>query len=590
MNRNRFYGVAIIAALAISLLSSPLFAARPTAARLLPEETALMVSVPNVQDLAAKFMNTSLGRMSQDPQMKPFIDTLYGSFGELVDQAKDKIGLSLNEIVALPRGEITFALIPTSENDPGIVFIFEAGDQIANARKLLKQILLEATTHHREETIGEVKCTVYSPEGNDKETLVVFEKDDAIAFTNKIDIAKQVLDLWNEKKDARSLAENANYAAIANRCRGSKDEEPQIIWYYDPIGLMKKMAETNMGLRIVTATFPSLGLNGLAGIGGSVLLDTEQYDSMMHLHVLLDSPRNGVFKAIAFEPGDSKPEHWVPNDVASYITFHWNFPTSLKATETLFDSFRGDGSFAQTLQGFGKQIDADLQNQVVPALEGRVTFLRWIEKPAVTMQSANTLLAFKLKDAEKDGETIQKILDGIAKKSPDAIAQKSLGGKSYYAVNRPDGDEGRRRGMPRPCFGIVDDYVIVSDQPGVYERVLATAADSSKSLGKELDFKLISSRLERIAGETKPAMLSFDRPEEGLRFFYDLATSDRAKGFLQRRAENEPFFKSINSSMEKQPLPPFSVIQKYLAPGGSIVVDDETGLHWMNFTLKRKTE
>ena len=68
------------------------------------------------------------------------------------------------------------------------------------------------------------------------------------------------------------------------------------------------------------------------------------------------------------------------------------------------------------------------------------------------------------------------------------------------------------------------------------------------------------------------------------------AVDDRAKGFLQRRAENEPFFKSINSSMEKQPLPSFSVLQKYLAPGGSIVVDDETGLHWMNFTLKRKTE
>jgi hypothetical protein len=590
MNRNRIKTAAIFVALAFSLLSSPLFAARPTAARLLPEDTALMISVPNVQDLAAKFMNTSLGRMSQDPQMKPFIETLYGSFGELVDQAKDKVGLSLNEIVALPRGEITFALIPASEGDPGVVFIFEAGDQIANARKLLKAIMREAKLN-REETIGDVKCSVFNNREGSNQITIVFEKDDAIAICNQIDIAKQVLDLWNEKKDCRSLAENANYGAIASRCRGTKDEEPQIIWYYDPIGLMKKMAETNMGMRIATATFPSLGLDGLAGIGGSVLLDTEQYDSMMHVQVLLNSPRNGVFKAIAFEPGDSKPEHWVPGDVASYITFHWNFPTSLKATETLFDSFRGDGSFAQTLTDFGKQIDADLQKQVVPALEGRVTFLRWIEKPAVTMQSANTLLAFKLKDAEKDGETIQKILDSIAKKSPDTIGQKSLGGKSYYAVNRPDGDEGRRRGMPRPCFGIVDDYVVVSDQPGVYEQVLATAADSSKSLGKELDFKLISSRLERIAGETKPAMLSFDRPEEGLRFFYDLATSDGAKSFLQRRSEsNEPFFKSINTSMQKQPLPPFSVLQKYLAPGGSIVVDDETGLHWMNFTLKRTPE
>jgi len=58
-----------------------------------------------------------------------------------------------------------------------------------------------------------------------------------------------VLDLWNEKKDARSLAENANYGAIANRCRGSKDEEPQVIWFVDPVGYMKKLGETNIGVQ-----------------------------------------------------------------------------------------------------------------------------------------------------------------------------------------------------------------------------------------------------------------------------------------------------------------------------------------------------
>jgi hypothetical protein len=336
-----------------------------------------------------------------------------------------------------------------------------------------------------------------------------------------------------------------------------------------------------------------LGLDGLSGVGGSILFDTEEYDSMMHLHVLLTSPRTGVLKAIAFEPGATKPERWVPGDVASYLTLTWNFPTSLKAVETLFDSFRGDGAFAQSLQNITKNIDVDLQKQVVPTLDGRVTFLRWIEKPAVTMQSAHSLLAFKLKDKEKDGESIQKVLDGIAKKFPETISSKTSAGKSYYCVGFPAFDPGNGRQpppMPRPCFGIVDDYLVISSQPGIYEQVLATAADSSKSLGTTLDFKLISSKLQRVAGETKPAMLTFDRPEEGMRFLYDLATSEGAKSMLQRRAERNPFFKTINSSMEKQPLPPFSVMQKYLAPGGSIVIDDDTGIHLMNFTLKRKGE
>jgi hypothetical protein len=35
-------------------------------------------------------------------------------------------------------------------------------------------------------------------------------------------------------------------------------------------------------------------------------------------------------------------------------------------------------------------------------------------------------------------------------------------------------------------------------------------------------------------------------------------------------------------------LPPFEVLQRYLAPGGTVVVDDETGLHYTDFSLRRK--
>ena len=593
---NRQALVTLFVALSLSMASTPLFAARPTAAKLLPESTVLMVSVPDARELASKFMNTNLGRITQDPQMKPLIEQMYGSMGELVDTVKDKIGLSLSEIVALPQGEITFAFVAPPEGMPAFVFIFDAGSQIANARTLLdraKQDLEKNKLVKREETIGDVKCTIYESDERNQ-TFVFFEKDSVIAFCLNIEVAKQILAIWNEKKDARSLAENANYATIANRCRGSKDEEPQIVWFFDYVGLLKSIAQQNTGAQIGVAMLPALGLDGLSGVGGSILFDTEQYDSMMHLHVLLTSPRTGVVKAIAFEPGATKPERWVPGDVASYTTLNWNFQTTMKAVETLFDSFRGDGAFAQTLQAFvTDRIDADLQKQILPALDGRVTYFTWIEKP-ITLQSQTSLVAFKLKDKDKDVESIQKVLDGVAKKYGEPITSQTSAGKQYYRWNiprpgnLPEGVEGPS--LPKPCFGIVEDYLVISNYPGIYEQVLATAADSSKSLGNQLDFKLIASKLERAAGGTKPAMLNFQRPEESMRYFYDLATSENTKTLLQRQSKRNPFLKSVNSALEKQPLPPFSVIQKYLAPGGSMVVDDETGIHFLNFTLKRKGE
>jgi hypothetical protein len=591
------YCFAIIA-IASLLSTSPLFAARPTAARLLPENTVAMVSVADAKTLAEKFMNTDLGRMSQDPQLKPLIEHLYGSLGEFIDKLKDEIGLSLDQIAALPQGEITAALIIPADSTPGGVLVFDAKDQIENARTLierLKKLLEREKGVKSEETIEDVKCTIYrSPDENAPEkTLVFFEKDSAIAVCINLEVAKQVLAVWTEKKDARSLAENATYATIASRCRGTKDEEPQIIWFADPINLMKGLTRDNMGLAFTVASFPALGLDGLSGVGGSMIFDTEQFDGIMHLHVALASPRTGAIKAVAFEPGSAKPEHWAPADVATYMTLNWNFDKSIKAIEKLSDSFRNEGDFAKNLENFNKEFSTDLQKEIIPALDGRVTYINWVEKP-VKLTSSHTLAALKLKDKEKAVETAQKFLDAIAKKDTQGmIEKKTHAGVSYYCVNiptpqMPEGAEPPP--MPKPCFGILEDYVMFSNQEGVYRQVLSTAAGEAKPLDGELDYKLVARKLERVAGGNKPAMMAFQRPEEGFRYMYDLATSDFAKNQMNRAAEREQFWKTVSSALDKNPLPPFSVIQKYLSPNGSLVIDDETGIHLMQFTLKRKGE
>jgi hypothetical protein len=594
MKIRRFLGAILLAASAflMSATASPLSAARPTAARLLPEKTYFMVSIPSVRELVQKFQNTNLGRMAQDPEMKPVIDTLYGTWSELVDTVKEGIGLSLDQILALPQGEITFAIIEPNADGPGFVVIFEAGDQMANARKLIDNAMKNLGMNRTEKTIGEVKCECYDGFSDKKFNLLVFEKDGALMFSSDVEAARQVLELWNEKKDARSLAENAVYASIANRCRGSRDEEPQLLWYADPIGFIKKMAETEAPMAMAAMALPALGLDGVQGAGGSVIYDTEQYDGMMHLHISLANPRSGVLKVIAFEPGESKPERWVPGDVASYATVHWNFKTSIDEVETIYDSFRGDGKFARDfVERPSKELDIDLKQQILPILEGRVTYVNWIQKPA-TLQSSQTLVALKLKDKDKAVETIQTVLDNIVKKSPGDYETKTASGKSYYChdpakrMNLPGGTE--RPPMPMPCFGIVEDYLMISNYPGVYEQVLATSADSSKSLAGELDYKIIASRIERAADGSKPALFTFQRPEETWRYMYDLATSEKAKAFLQLESQRNPFLKSINSSLEKQPLPPFSVLQKYFAPSGGIVTDDDTGIHFLDFSLKRK--
>ena len=73
-----------------------------------------------------------------------------------------------------------------------------------------------------------------------------------------------------------------------------------------------------------------------------------------------------------------------------------------------------------------------------------------------------------------------------------------------------------------------------------------------------------------------------------MRLMYELATSDPLREGLRGQAENNRFMGSVNQALNDHPLPPFAAIAKYLAPGGSLVVSDASGLHMTSFTLRRK--
>ncbi len=137
-------------------------------------------------------------------------------------------------------------------------------------------------------------------------------------------------------------------------------------------------------------------------------------------------------------------------------------------------------------------------------------------------------------------------------------------------------------------MGVVDDYLIMANHASLYEKVVATLDDSgAENLAKSLDYRLIANRIARRSGRSGPSMVSFTRPEENLRYFYDLATSVRSGDELRRRAGDNPILKAAAAALESNPLPPFEVLERYLAPGGAMLVDDETGLHYMSFTLRR---
>ena len=620
--------ISAVCSLAFFLGTGEARAERPSGPQLLPENTLALLRVPDSREFVAKFREGSMGRMLEDEQVKPLATQLYGTVANAFGQVQDQVGLSLDKILAIPQGELCIAVVAPPAGVPAIVVLLEAGDQIASVQQLVDrgaQEMERLGSTKTTEAQGDALLNIWSPVGNQPGVAYAF-KDGVLLFASNTDVARNALAVWNGKPPAdwTSLADNRKFTAIMSRCSGARDERPQFAWYVDPIELARVAARGNFAAQTGLAILPAIGLDGLQGIGGSLIFGAGEFDMIQHIHVLLDNPRGGVLKALTLSGGDSTPEPWVPNDVASYMTLHWDFETSYREVKQLVDSFRTEGTTADLMKRrVGEPLGVDFETELLAAMEGRVTYLTWVEKPA-RINGQTQLVAIKLKDAAAFRET----LDKITNKYADRFESDTFGGQRFQRIKVPEGagrpgrgpnrfgprggENGAENGgenggdnardnareergqrvqlqlrVPEPCVAILGDYLVLTDSAPLLKQCVVAESDSEKSLAAALDFKLIASKVSRQSGGVKPGMMTFNRPEEGMRMLYDLAQGDDVRQMLGRQAANNDFFRSVEQAMKDNPLPPFAVLARYLAPAGGMMTSDETGFHYTSFGLKR---
>ena len=601
-----------IASLIMLVWAVPASAERPGAPKLLPEKTLAYLRVTDTPTLVDRFKQTALGRIVQDEKMQPLVSRLYGTAQNAWKQIEDRVGLPLNEVLRIPQGEICVAFVAPPEQPPGLVVLIDVKDQLPAAYKLLgrgEEALLENGGTKVEEMLAGQPVSVYTgPDGN---SIVLHEREGTLLFANSRPLMEYTLKSWagtaldSKGKLHNSLADNISFNSIMSRCAGSVDDPPQITYFVDPIELVRTVTRGSpaaAGLALI----PVLGLDGVKGVGGSITFATGEFDDVQHFHVLLDNPRAGVVELLAMKSADVDPESWIPPDIISYSTLNWDFQLTFDKAAGLYNSLTSENEFQIEVQRrISERLGVDFEKDVLPAMEGRVTLAQWVEKP-VRINSITSIVGVKLKDAKAFEPTLQKVFDKYA----ESIEKKHYAGTAYWTVKLPDGFErrgpfGRRNRAgdqpeggdqpngpalrrPDPCLAIVGDYLIGSDSFAALQAAINTHNDPTRRLATELDYKLIASKIKRQIGGDAPGFVQFARPEEGLRFWYDMAMAEDTRKMLARGAENNPLLADVDQALKDNPLPPFSVLAKYLAPSGSMMVNDETGYHMMSFTLKRQ--
>lgn len=599
MNAFRILRWLLPALLALAAGLAPLSAVRaerPSAPKLLPERTLAMVRVSDTPLLVERFRETAIGRMARDEQMQPLVGQLYASLEKAFQQIEERVGLSLTQLLKIPQGEICAAFVAPPEKAPGLIILLDVKTQLPAFQTLLakgEDLLAENGGERGSEKIAGREVTSYTGGGGN--TVYLLEQEGTVLVSNSKDAVEYTLRAWAEGAE-KSLADNDSYNAIMSRCTGTVDDPPHITWFVDPIELVKTMARGSLAATGL-ALIPVLGLDGVKGVGGSMTFASGEFDDVQHMHVLLDNPRAGVVQLLAMKPGDTTPETWVPADVITYNTLNWDFQLTFDKAATLYNSLTAEGEFQLEVQRrFSERLGVDAERDLIGQLDGRVTFVQWIEKP-VRFNSITTIVGLRLKDPQAFAPKFDKIVAKYA----DNLEKESFAGTNYWALKVPERAQRRFRGedlpegqsrpamrQPDPCFAILGDYLLMTDSSEALRAAISTARSPMTSLAHELDYKLIASKIKRQIGGEAPGFVQFARAEQGMRFWYDLAQAEDTKKQLARGAEDNPFFRDVDQALKDNPLPPFSVLAKYLAPGGGMMVNDETGFHYMSFTLRRE--
>ena len=316
----------------------------------------------------------------------------------------------------------------------------------------------------------------------------------------------------------------------------------RLTWYVDPLGIADRIAQQNAGARIGMAILPAIGLDGLQAVGGSLTFSAGEFDMVNHMHVLLAIPRAGVLAAVALDSGELTPEKWVSGDVAGYMSFYWDFQKTYNEVEKLYDSFRGEGATAEWAKILvADQIGVDPIVEILPQLTGRVTWISQVMKPVRANSTAN-LVAIELEDPIAFQKTLEKMVERLPQLNNDlAPEKKTIGSSVYYRISVPtppnyqEGDP-----LPEPAFGISHGCFMLSDRE-IFLKNIITGQNSTESvLADQLDFKLIASKATRAVGGAKPGLLAFNRPEEGLRYLYELANAEQTRKRLSGRRRTQP--------------------------------------------------
>lgn len=542
--------------------------------RLLPPDVSVYVSVPDVDELKARWGKTAFGTLTQDSAFEPFKGEITKALEGVSSEIEKELGVSLKDLLQVPSGEFAFAVLTPQGKKISAVLFLDFGDNEKTVDALMEKAekaLEENGAESDDEEIDGTKVTTWTfknGDGDKPNQLVYFIKDTMLVASSDLDTAKGVLARW-DGKHSDTFADNDNYNLILEKC-STDDEDGLFVWYVNPMGLIQaaisQVAAQNPQAALAVGFLDPLGITALKAIGGSADMATENFDGITKTFLVVEQPTKGLMNVFQFPAIEQKPPKWVSANASAWFSLNWDIVGAYTAIESMVDMFRGPGQFAAVVDQIAQQEGGPkvhLKKDVIDVISGRIQVVmepgkKKDDEPA----QDRVVVALGLKDAKKFQATLTKLT-----KMPGFPGQtREFKGSTIVEFEVPDLSGSLEPKMAGLAIG--QDQLMFSNDVTAIEAMLRGDTDG-EALVDSPAYKAIA---EHLPGKT--SITSFSRNDSQIEALWDLAKGGQAGAFLPQ--------------IDFSKLPEFDTVKKYLTPNGGYSVPDKKGVLFVSFGTKKK--
>lgn len=599
------------------------------AARCLPADTFAYARLVDGSAIRQRWAESSLGRMMDDPKVRPISQELYSIASQTVRDASDEFGMSLDSLLEIPQGQIAVAVIPgqvsaerggtggeteeairrrlerrrAAERTVGVVVMVEKLEQNADAIKTLLQGIEKTLAKNGfvEKSVrvdgGSISRWVH-PRGADEFAWEWFDHDGWVVAGVGASSVGSVLSRLNgsvtstgpsdgstatDGIEPSCLAENANFAAVMTRSLGAEAESPDVTFFVNPYRIVRwSMLRSEMA-GFAWPIIQELGIEKMRGVGGSIFRGGRWVENVTHLDVVIDPPRDGFFGVVRPQSVEYEPPRWVPADVSVYSHLGWDVATAFDNLAKVVNRFAGEGEFEKSfLQRTQQRLGFDPRTDLIDNLTGDYVSIQRMEEPGV-WNATGRADAIRVKDPAVARQMLAKLRERLT----GAMERETIAGEEVWQVQkRPNRQPRRSRRETTWYWLVMDDWLILTNSRSLLSDVLRARAGNLADLGTDPDYGLVVAEIGTKTSSEKPFWISFRRDAESYRFLYEFLRSESVVEQFRKAGGQSPPQKRLAELLGDPSMPDFDEFAKYFGVSGMYGTDHADGLHVGSVSLR----